>query len=103
MNTRTRRCAIAGIFVSNVSAGNRHGRILNRWWGVREFKQNDIHIDFLRHGCSKLKTFTSLPSQFLVLGLLALRSRFISEPLAFDALQRAVGARGIINAERDAI
>ena len=42
-------------------------------------------------------------SQFRRFGLLALRSRFIGQPLAFDAEQRAFGASSVVNAEFDAI
>jgi hypothetical protein len=41
--------------------------------------------------------------QFLRFGPLALRSRFIGEPLPFDAQQRALGAGGVINPKLDAI
>ena len=42
-------------------------------------------------------------SQFLRFGLLALRSRFISEALPFYASQGEVGACAVTNAERNAV
>ena len=42
-------------------------------------------------------------SQFRLLGLLALRSRFIGQSLPFDAEQRAVGALDVVDAEPNAI
>jgi hypothetical protein len=48
-------------------------------------------------------TFAMGYSQFLRFGLLALRSRFISQPLPFDANQGAVGARNVVNAKANTI
>jgi hypothetical protein len=48
-------------------------------------------------------TFKAYPSQSLRLGLFALRSRFISLSLAFDAVQREFGAVGIVYAYCDAV
>jgi hypothetical protein len=47
--------------------------------------------------------FNQAFSHFLRFGLLALRSRFISQPLAFDASQGAVGSRAVANAKRNTV
>src|SRR5208283_5221556 len=52
---------------------------------------------------TRLPWFFHSVSQFLRFGFLALRSRFISEPLALDPAQGAFGARGIVNAEANTV
>jgi len=48
---------------------------------------------------TRLFWFLHLVSQFRRFGLLAVRSRFIREPLAFDAEQRMFGASAVVKAE----